>query len=180
MLFWPTVHVHVNPQVSTAIKNMETGCCWYGSTEQSWLGRALLKNFTKPSSAQATVKLQVQKETSLHSCFTFLCRTKTVVVSLCLTNKPVGAKQLNLCYIIHEQGSNPDTFPAWPQCFHGTTSLHWSLGRLSTCGWYGGPFSNIDIKEISKLSKTDHLCLADKIRMEEEKDKSKNCNISWE
>ncbi|TNM89465.1 hypothetical protein fugu_003699 [Takifugu bimaculatus] len=61
-----TVPSHVHPQANTAIKNMETGCCWYGSTEQSWLGRALLKNFTKPSvstgNSKAADKIRMEED----------------------------------------------------------------------------------------------------------------------
>lgn len=119
-----------------------------------------------------------QKETSLHSCFTFLCRmTKTMVASVSLTSLLVPSS--SVCYIIHEQDSNPDTFPAWPHCFHGTTSAHWLLGCLPNMWLIWLPLFQHQYKG-NKLSKTDPLCLADKIRMEEEKDKSKNCNISWE
>lgn len=56
---WPYITVYVYPQVRTAIRSMATGCCWYGSMGQSWKKLALLKNFTRGSLPQGTVKLQV-------------------------------------------------------------------------------------------------------------------------
>lgn len=61
LLSWPYITVHVYPQVRTATRSMATGCCSYGSMGQSWQRLALLKNFTRGSLPQRTVKRQVLK-----------------------------------------------------------------------------------------------------------------------
>lgn len=185
------------PQDNTAIRNMQTGCCWYGSMEQSWRGWALLKNFTKASSAQARVKLQVQeKKPSFHALLIayvatrlhlfFLCEmTETKAASLLITNKHFGAQcdqitQSHTLGMFSIKDSNLDAFPAWPHGFHGATSLLWSLGGCANLELICSPLCSISVREMSKRFETENVCLADKFRMEDDRGKIRNCIICWE